>query len=270
MVIAVTSAAPTFAQWIGAIVVLLVTVGLLVGVPIWVLYLIWRSIRRRARAKQDARVGEQAAAAAQLSEQDQFLREYAAWTDYWHSYFDQSFIAVDVPGRRIALGVIGRATSYPFDAITAVEPVKDGASVTTRRDQPMTPYLFDGVQYFEERALLKAIESPTTSINTVRELALKVTVDDAQSPLYTINFFHALAASGVDSASRDVVDSANAADKFHAYIANALRDRATARLSANTPIDTAGQLKSLWDLKQAGALTEDEFDRQKAKLLERG
>lgn len=176
MILAVADAAPSLAGFFGALIMLLVILGVLIGVPAWVLYAIWKALRRSANQKQ-------AVAGARASAIDDFLRSYAGWTDHVYSLFDQSFIAVDMPSKRIALGVVGNAKSYAFDAITAVEPVKDGALVTLRRDQPSAPFLFDGVQYFEERALLRAIESPTTSVSTVRELALKITIDDPQTPI---------------------------------------------------------------------------------------
>jgi hypothetical protein len=61
-----------------------------------------------------------------------------------------------------------------------------------------------------------------------------------------------------------VADAIKRIETFHGYLENALRARDT---PSAAPSNVADVLTKLWDLKQAGAITESEYADQKAKLL---
>jgi hypothetical protein len=235
------------------------TTAAVIIVPVAVIFLVWLVVRRGATRQLAAQAKEAAAAAAEQSAKDAFLRAYSDWTDHSYSLFDKSFIAVDMAGRQIALGSLGSATTYSFDALTGVDVVKDGGVLTVHRDTPGPSAL--GNLYFETSRLLKAIESPTNTVPTVKELSLKVTVDDPRMPVYEISFLHVFAAIGLQVSDAVVVEAAKRMDRFQGYLANALRPR-----GATSP-SLADELTKLWELKQAGAISESEYADQKAKLL---
>ena len=56
------------------------------------------------------------------------------------------------------------------------------------------------------------------------------------------------------------------ADRFHAHVLNAMR-QAKKQASSGPPTSSASELRTLWEMKQAGALTEEEFVQQKSHLL---
>jgi hypothetical protein len=206
------------------------------------------------------------ATAPQRSPLDDFRRRYADWDRTAFSYFDNSFIAISFAQQNLALGRIPEVKSYDFAAVVSVEVVKDGATVALRTDQPHSPFFFQDT-YFEERALLKAIESPTLQISTLTDLTLKIAVSDPVTPVYAINFFRAATAVGEALQSPHVTQAVNDADAFHAYLTDILAKR---QAVGGGDAGRADALGKLWALRQAGALSEEEFTAQKAKLLSNG
>ena len=130
MFVGVVGAAAPTAEAYQILIMSLVTVAAVIGLPVLLVVLIWRAASQSAQQRRQSQAADQAAAAAAAaSEQaarEAFLKPYLEWTDHSYSLFDKSFIAIDLSGRQIAVGVVGRATKYPFEAITAVDVVKDG------------------------------------------------------------------------------------------------------------------------------------------------
>jgi ribosomal protein L7/L12 len=71
---------------------------------------------------------------------------------------------------------------------------------------------------------------------------------------------------GLDPDSLQATQARASVDRVHAHILNAMRE-AQGKASAAPVAFTADELQKLWDMKQAGILTEDEFAQQKARLL---
>lgn len=224
-----------------------------VGVPVALFMLFRRAPKwlHNAKANAAARARQtQDRAAAEAA----FRAKYAAWQTF-ESPVDRSYLAIDFDGKRVCIGQVCAVREYPFSALKGTDLLLDGGStLTTRLDRPYRVGI-------DDRGLLRAIESPSSTVKLIGEIILRVTVDDPQTPVYRVTFMKADGA-GVDPGDPSIRQIAGVADRFHALLSNAHDQGQGAPQS-----DAADAIKRLWELKQAGALTEDEFEAQKAKLL---
>jgi ribosomal protein L7/L12 len=81
---------------------------------------------------------------------------------------------------------------------------------------------------------------------------------------FTLLFFKSPSKNGTDARSPLLKPALEKADRFHALLVNALRNHQ--RATPSIP-NTTNELQRLWELKTAGALSDDEFAAQKARLL---
>ena len=221
-----------------------------------------KTLREQANAAQ--RVQDQERAAKEAA----FPNEYDGWTTFVSPY-DRSFLGLDFTNELVALGVYGEAQRYPFSALRSVDLVRDGAAVTIHQQQPWTDLLATS-EWQQYRQIVGTLRSPTSTVQTVRELSLKVVVDDPRRPVRHVCFFDAQNAFGVeDKTIAPVIDQI---DTFHAYQLKAQHQGRPPAEAAppSTAGDQADALKTLWDLKRAGALSEEEFTSAKARLLAAG
>ncbi|MDR3471602.1 MAG: SHOCT domain-containing protein [Devosia sp.] len=243
----------TMAYAIVTMIVMLLII--LVGIPLG-LFLLVRWIRRSMRAGRAAAVAREKQRQEQAVAVQAFRARFAGW-EVFESSVDRSFLAINFDAERINIGHLCAAREYPFSALRSAEVIQDGGvTYTNPLDKPRhlgpTDY-----------GILRAVESPTTTIKTVGELLLRVTVDDPQTPVYDITFVR-VGGLGADPSQPAFRTVAAAAERYRALLTNAI---ARAQPSSAGPTGDVDRLKQLWDLKQAGALTEDEYAAQKAKLL---
>lgn len=216
----------------------------------------WSSGRVRAKAEAAARARQ---AQEQAAAEAAFRAKYADWETY-ESPVDRSYLAIDFRGERLCIGQVCAVRDYPFAALKSSELLLDGGAVLTVR--------LDGPRWTDPAriSLLRAIYSPTQTIKTIGEMVLRITVDDPTTPIYHVTFLK-VGGMGADPHNPAVREIAGVADRFIALLANA-RDHGQTKAPDQT--SAADEIKRLWDLKQIGALTEDEFEAQKAKLLAAG
>ncbi|SFS11708.1 hypothetical protein [Sphingomonas jatrophae] len=111
-------------------------------------------------------------------------------------------------------------------------------------------------------ALLGGLSGSKTTHQRVTGVALRVTVEDRYEPLHVITFF-----SAPGGAEPVLAEPGQAAARVHAHLVNAMRQTARESAGQQAALGSADQLTKLWDMRQAGALTADEFEGQKARLL---
>lgn len=199
---------------------------------------------------------------AEMARRKALLDRYTEWTSFLSPY-DSNFIALNTMKKRLAIGDLTAVREHPFSDVVAVEAKADNATVT-KHDQTYTPPFLMNMQYTRELSLLNAIQSPTTSINTIRQLSLIVTIDDNENPTTEVQFFYSDNEAGVDPRNSDFVSMAQQADQIHGLLLIALHDQKSGSKDSH---DETDQLKEFWDLKESGAITESEFEAEKAKLL---
>jgi len=115
-------------------------------------------------------------------------------------------------------------------------------------------------------AVVGGLSGSSRSRGRLRRLTLKIFVDDYAKPVHAISFFRDGSSKGTDPDEPRVRDAREKADRFHAHVLNAMR-QAKKQASSGPPTSSASELRTLWEMKQAGALTEEEFVQQKSHLL---
>ena len=177
---------------------------------------------------------------------------------------DTSFLVVDFEQRRIVVGLRAELKnppkkpykmSFAFSCIVGAEIVRDGNQITTSRGKQV----FNGAQH----------------------IAIRITVDDPNNPTHDITFYASKNTKErkfeyppFDRAVRKVVE-------FQGYLDSAIREarrdsdvsdtqefrkRQSEQIEGNRNMPVSAQIAQLWQLKQEGALTLEEFEKQKANI----
>lgn len=153
------------------------------------------------------------------------------------------------------------------DALIAVEVFEDGETVTTtRRSSQLGGALAGGLALGGVGAIVGALGAKTQSRQRVRQVALRLTVDDADDPLHDVQLL-----AGEDEKSGGFYRLAmEQARHWHGLISVLIRRTDAERQgSKRRPLATvADELKKLASLREAGALTAEEFESQKGRLLQ--
>lgn len=175
-------------------------------------------------------------------------------------------IAVSANGKEVALGEVTRPKSYPMTGIATVEVLKDGSSITsTDRGSQAAGALLGGAALGGVGLLIGGLSGTKRNKIMIHSLALKVVVEDRVYPVHLVSFFKARFKDGTDAHHKILKEPLDNLDRFHALMVTSLR-----KLGAAPPagsISVTDEIKKLWDLKIAGALSEDEFQAQKATLM---
>jgi hypothetical protein len=178
-------------------------------------------------------------------------------------------IGVNFQDKKLILGVGGKVFCYDFSQITAVEVVVNGATLTqTNRGSQLIGAAVGGVVFGGVGAVLGGLSGSSRSHSRVKSIYLKITLDDRYNPVWMICFFVDATQKGADPDGIPVRSARTALERIHAHMLNAIR-QSQALHSVPTPtLSSADELRKLWDLKQAGILTDGEYMHQKTRLLE--
>jgi hypothetical protein len=208
-------------------------------------------------------------AALNQAAQDAFRAEHAGW-DIYIAPFEQAVIAINHDHRLIVLGTTRAHKPYPWTSIASVDVIRDGTSITsTNRGSQVMGGAVGGVLLGPLGLLIGGVTGSKRTTQRVSQIALKIIVDDRYTPIYTINFLR-VPGAGADPQNRLVKEAAHRVEHVHALLVNAIRNSALSVPSPPPQLSQrsiADQIDQLWKLREAGALTETEYDQQKAQLL---
>jgi len=180
---------------------------------------------------------------------------------------DSSLFGIKFDEEKIILGNVGREKIYSFAQIAAVEVVENGVTLNkTNRGSQLLGTVVGGLILGPLGAVIGGLSASSRSLGRIQQLALKIFVDDRQIPVFTILFFQSSNRKGENPGADRVSRAREQLDRIHAQIVNAMR-QVQQRPVLNSPGTGASDLKILWEMKQAGALTEEEFAVQKSRLL---
>lgn len=199
-----------------------------------------------------------------------FAGEHRGW-DIYKSAYDRGVVALDHQNKRIAIGTVGRNVERAWSDISAVQVEKNGQSLTqTNRGSQVMGAAVGAVLLGPLGLLMGGLTGSKRQRERVNELSLRVLIDDRALPVHRITFFR-MKGSGVDAQSRALRTPASQMEHFHALLANAIRsdDRTFAMQARPVLADTSSsdQIAKLWDLRQAGALTSEEYEMEKQSIL---
>ena len=175
------------------------------------------------------------------------------WDDRDVIVGDTSFLVIDFERKQIVVGLWKARynpyeqpyrNSFAFSDIVKVEVICDGVPVAATNSE---------IQY----------------LNGAKHIAIRITANDASKPVHEITFY--MAKEGGKKRNLDFDQAMQKVMEFHAYLDSAIQETGEGQSTQaeggqDTPVSE--QISQLWRLKQEGALTQEEFEKQKARLLE--
>ena len=208
-------------------------------------------------------------AALNQAAQDAFKAEHAGW-DIYIAPYDQAVIAIHHDARAIVLGTTRSHKQYRWQSIASVDVVRDGSSITsTNRGSQLVGAAVGEVLLGPLGLLIGGVTGSKRTVQRVSQIGLKIIVDDRVTPIYTIDFLR-VPGSGAEPRNKLVKSAAQRAEHVHALLVNAIRNSSIHAASPTPRIaerSVADRIDQLWKLKQAGALTDAEFEQQKTQVL---
>jgi hypothetical protein len=202
-----------------------------------------------------------AAAAMQRLQSKYKIDEIYASSEDW------SFVGIGFDEHKIILGSGNYEAAYDFAQIASIEVIENGTTVTqTNRGSQLLGAAVGGLAFGAVGAVVGGLSGSSRSRGRIRAISLKVTVDDRLRPVHKICFLACSDEKGLDPDDLIARQARERVDRVHAHIFNAMR-QVQARPRIVPVASVADQLQKLWDMMQAGILTEGEFAQQKARLL---
>ena len=202
--------------------------------------------------------------------------------------YDTSFLVVDFEQKQIVVGLEKSRRSPPedpyrasiaFSDIVKAEMVRDGTQVaTTNRGSQLLGTAVGAVALGGVGALIGGLSASKTTLNGAKRIAIRITVDNPKKPVHEVTFYTSKDKKGGRQGEKLFDKSVQKAAEFAAYLDAAIRETEKDLPKNNQPknnqpknnqsVDISEQISRLWQLQQEGALTQEEFEKQKAKLLQ--
>lgn len=196
---------------------------------------------------------------------------------------DQCFISVDASSligfdfaaREVFLACSAASGKYKFDEIASCELLRDDISLTqTNRGAQALGVGVGAILLGPAGALVGSLTGSKRSTSRLARLELKVVVDCRRNPVYRILLFESEQKKGAKLNDPRLRQHLIVADQFHGHLINAMRNSELARVSqvalaAQGPTTTisTSTLRELFELKQIGAISEQEYETAKLKAL---
>jgi hypothetical protein len=200
-------------------------------------------------------------------------------TDTYVSPFDSSCVALNWDDRVLVAGSGGPERQYPFDCLYQVDIDIDGNTVTltsgttkTRRGSQLAGAAAGGIVFGPLGLLVGGFtggnktNSQVVDKRYVRSLALVLYLRDRRDPVQRVTFFRFDAGQGLDASNEFVKNAAKQAERYATLLSQIMEETAP-REAEPEARDVSAELERLWGLKLTGALTDQEYRDQKARLL---
>ncbi|WP_339280957.1 SHOCT domain-containing protein [Lysinibacillus sp. FSL P2-0066] len=161
----------------------------------------------------------------------------------------------------------------PFKDILSVEIMVDGVSVTkTSRSSQLGGALVGGVLAGGIGAIIGGTSGSKTTTEDVKQINLLITVNDVHNPIYIVNFFSSNVDTGLQITNHK--DAMMVCKEWYGILTHIIKaDNSSEKLPSNSTtsetVNMSDKLKELKQLNIDGILTDDEFNKQKQKILNR-
>lgn len=189
-----------------------------------------------------------------------------------------SGIGIDEVGKKIVLAKCRDQFAkniqkgiYSFDDIVSVEILEDGnASNTVSRSSQLGNAVVGGLLFGGVGAVIGGASAARKA--KVKNIALKIIVNDNQNPTYIINFFSAND-SGIQVGGmvyKAIMEGENGIHKWHGRLSLIIKqgEQSVVHIKNDTvKVDLVDEIDKLSKLLEKGVITNEEFVQAKAKLL---
>ncbi|WP_431809148.1 SHOCT domain-containing protein [Brevibacillus agri] len=198
-------------------------------------------------------------------------------------------IAIDENAKKISFLYMDRAYTYSYKDILESEIIEDGISVTkTSRGSQIGGALLGAVLAGGVGAIVGGLSGEKKTLDKVKNVDLKVIVNDTKNPIHKINFFKSIDPityqETKDGEKKDspkykaAIENANhwqalisvlirqADEEDKSKIQEKVEEISVAKETISS-LSVADELLKLSELHKKGIISQEEFDKQKAKLL---
>lgn len=223
----------------------------------------------------------------EIARVEQELRGEFPGAKVYVSTADRSFLVVDFAQKQVVVGLkkprgtfLAQEEPYraqiAFARIIKVEVVSDDTQIaSTNRGSQALGATAGALVLGGLGAVIGGLSGSSTTLSGTRRLSLRVTVDDTSKPLHEVTFFETQSKKGGRRGQLLFDQSAKRIAEFGAHLDAAVRrtentdpNSDTESLSSPSSMNTISkEIGELWKLKESGALTDEEFETQKARLL---
>ncbi|ETI68138.1 SHOCT domain-containing protein [Neobacillus vireti] len=218
-----------------------------------------------------------------LHEMQTHLTDFTVSQKY-QSYDIQSSILLDEERKKVCF-IFAKTNSsemYEYKDIIESEILEDGKTITTSsRSSQIGGAIIGGVLAGGVGAVVGGLSGKKSSEQEINKIDLKVVVNNTKSPIKIINF---LTADVIDLNGKPFPikkdnpkykSAINSANHWHSLLSLlikqdepiSLEKKQEIKVEPTRNLSVADEIKKLSDLLNQGLLTQDEFNRQKQKLL---
>jgi hypothetical protein len=189
----------------------------------------------------------------------------------------RSGIAVDETNKQICLlendGTQVTLRMFPFSEIFSCEIFSDGDTITkTSRTSQAGGAIVGGVLLGGVGAIIGGLSGSKKSIDTIKQIDLRIIVNDTKNPMHDINLLN------IESKKDTQIykQAMEQARHWHSIISvlikradeeNIYHEPKELQKKSSEFISVADEISKLLALKEKGILTDEEFMKQKEKLL---
>lgn len=181
--------------------------------------------------------------------------------------FSQSILALGLNRTRGSLLVLEHPyqAEIGFPRILKAEVLRDGIQMAMSSRSPHNPDAMD------DTVALGTVGGPLGQLSgaQVKRLSIRITVDDTEQPIHDVTFYHR---ENKAPHARGAVEFERAAQRMAGFATDLETAMHMAQSVTRSAAPAAGtsmaeQLGKLWSLKEAGALSDAEFETEKDRLI---
>ena len=162
---------------------------------------------------------------------------------------------------------------YDYKDLLEVEILEDGDTTTkTSRGSQLGGMLIGGLALGGVGAVIGGLSGKKKQIDTVRQIDLKLIINDMKSPIFVLNVFKFDTGIGFEKTSATYIKHKKQAQKWYGLLKVIIKkademDNDKNITTSTDKMSIADEIIKLKNLKDEGILSKKEFEEQKNKLL---
>jgi Short C-terminal domain len=186
-------------------------------------------------------------------------------------------IAIDDVSKQIAIKKdTGKIKKYQYSEILSCEVIEDGIT-TYKKTNTIGRAIVGGIIAGGAGAIIGGLSGESKKKTKIKTLEFKILFKDINNPSFKIKFFDAWEESGKTESSIDITNSVyshiykksvNNLEHWKNIIGVIINNNAENQNLNTQNLSVSDELIKLNNLKESGIITEEEFIKQKNKILE--